>query len=125
MFTTSIAIQHGKGNKGKAKNTKGSQWKLDRLMDFLCFNVSGDHHYHVLRRAIAERTTRNTKRTAAMNDPTTAPLTFWQKSPNCWQIASQLVFGFPLCARYTIAAAAAPAAVVSVSATYRTRVLTQ
>ncbi|KAK4790369.1 hypothetical protein SAY86_017673 [Trapa natans] len=57
-----------------------------------------------------------------MNDPTTAPLTFWQKSPNCWQIASQFVVGFPLCAKYTMAAAAAPAAVVRVSATYSKRV---
>ena len=40
----------------------------------------------------------------AMKEPTTAPLTLWQKSPNCWQIASQFVFGFPLWAKYTMEA---------------------
>ncbi|CAN1803884.1 hypothetical protein LINPERHAP1_LOCUS23746 [Linum perenne] len=42
--------------------------------------------------------TRTTNTTTVTNAATTAPLTFWQKSPNCWQIASQFVLLFPLCA---------------------------
>lgn len=70
-----------------------------------------------LRRATAESTTKNTKMTAAIKEPTTAPLTRWQKSVNCWQIANQLVLEFPLWAKYTMAAAAAAAAVVKANAT--------
>lgn len=50
---------------------------------------------------------------APMKEATTAPLTRWQKSLNCWQMANQFVFEFPLCAKYTIAAAAEAAAVVT------------
>ena len=63
-----------------------------------------------LLRAIAESRTRNMKMTAAMKEATTALLTLWQKSLNCWQIAGQFVL--PLCAKYTMEAAAAAAAVV-------------
>jgi len=57
------------------------------------------------------------KNTIAIEAATTALLTVWQKSPNCWQIGSQLVFWLPLCARYTIAAEEAAAAVRSVTTT--------
>lgn len=57
------------------------------------------------------------KMAAVMKDATTAPLTFWQKSVNCWQIASQFALEFPLWAKYTIAAAAAAAEVVRVTIT--------
>lgn len=52
------------------------------------------------------------RRTTVVKPATTAPLVFWQKSLNCWQMASQFVLGFPLCAKYTMAAAEAAAAVV-------------
>lgn len=39
------------------------------------------------------------------------PETRSQKLLYCWQIANQLAFGFPLCAMYTMAAAAEAAAV--------------
>lgn len=43
-------------------------------------------------------------------DPTTAPEIRSQNELNCWQIANQFALVFPLCAKYTIAAAAeAPA----------------
>lgn len=64
------------------------------------------------RRARAESTTNNMKMKAAMKEATTAPLIRWQKSLNCWQMANQLVLEFPLWARYTMAAAAAAAAIV-------------
>lgn len=47
----------------------------------------------------------------APNDPIKEPDTRSQKELNCWQIANQFVFVFPLCAKYTIAAAADAAAV--------------
>lgn len=70
-----------------------------------------------LRRATAESTTKNTKMSAAIKEATTAPLTRWQKSLNCWQMANQFVFEFPLWAKYTIAAADAAPAVVKATST--------
>lgn len=49
------------------------------------------------------------KKTSATNEATRAPLSAWQKSVYCVQIASQLEFKFPLWAKYTIAVEA-PAA---------------
>uniref|UniRef100_A0A0V0GR73 Putative ovule protein n=1 Tax=Solanum chacoense TaxID=4108 RepID=A0A0V0GR73_SOLCH len=57
------------------------------------------------------------KMNAAIKDATTAPLTRWQKSPNCWHIATHCVVELPLCAKYTMAAAAAAAAVVNATIT--------
>lgn len=57
------------------------------------------------------------KMSAPMKEATTAPLTRWQKSLNCWQMANQFVLEFPLCAKYTIAAAAEAADVVTATIT--------
>lgn len=64
-----------------------------------------------LRIAMAASTTVNMSRNAAIKAPMTAPLEFWQKSPNCWQIGSQFAFELPLWAKETTSAAAAPAPV--------------
>lgn len=39
-------------------------------------------------------------------DPIKEPEIRWQKELNCWQIANHFALAFPLCAKYTIAAAA-------------------
>jgi hypothetical protein len=51
----------------------------------------------------------------AANEPMREPEMRSQKESNCWQMASQLALALPLCARYTIAAAADAAAVTSAS----------
>lgn len=48
------------------------------------------------RMAKADSRIRNMNTTTEMKDATTAPLTAWQKSPNCWQMASQFVLELPL-----------------------------
>lgn len=53
---------------------------------------------------------RNRKMAEVTKEATTAVLVWWQKSLNCWQIAFQFEFEFPLWAKYTIAAAAEAAA---------------
>lgn len=45
-------------------------------------------------------------RTIATKDPIKEPEVRSQNELNCWQIASQFVLPFPLCAKYTMAAAA-------------------
>ena len=62
-------------------------------------------------RETPEITTRMAKKVTDAKAETTPPHVFRQKSPNSWQIGSQFVFVFPLCAKYTIAAAAEAAAV--------------
>ena len=42
---------------------------------------------------------------AAAKEPINDPEVRSQKELNCWQIASQLALAFPLCAKYTMAAA--------------------
>lgn len=69
-------------------------------------------------RAIADKMTKSIKRTTAMKEATTDPLILWQKLSNCWQMAIQFAFTFPLCAKYTIAAPDPDADVVKVIATY-------
>lgn len=66
-------------------------------------------------------TTRKMMSTTVMKEATTAPLTLWQKSLNCWQMASQLASELPLWARYTIAAEAPPADVARVTASCTTQ----
>lgn len=73
--------------------------------------------YLSFQRAKADNKIRNMKMTTEMKDATTAPLTLWQKSVNCWQIASQFALGFPLWAKYTIAAAEEATAVVNATIT--------
>jgi len=62
---------------------------------------------------------RRTKRTMATKDPIKEPEVRSQKLLNCWQMANQLAEVFPLCAKYTIAAAAEAAAVKKTNATYK------
>lgn len=47
-----------------------------------------------------------------MKDPIKEPEIRSQKELNCWQMADQFALAFPLCAKYTIAAAAAAAPAV-------------
>ena len=54
-------------------------------------------------------------RTMAAKEPMREPEMRSQKESNCWQMANQLALALPLCARYTIAAAADAAAVTSAS----------
>lgn len=56
--------------------------------------------------------------TTAPKDPIKEPEVRWQKELNCWQMANQFVLEFPLCAKYTIAAAADAPAVKRASITY-------
>ena len=51
----------------------------------------------------------------AANEPMREPEMRPQKESNCWQMANQLALALPLCARYTIPAAADAAAVTSAS----------
>uniref|UniRef100_A0A0D9WNL1 Uncharacterized protein n=1 Tax=Leersia perrieri TaxID=77586 RepID=A0A0D9WNL1_9ORYZ len=51
----------------------------------------------------------------AANEPIKEPEIRSQKESNCWQIASQFALAFPLCAKYTIAAAADAPAVTRAS----------
>lgn len=51
-------------------------------------------------------------------EPIKEPEIRWQKELNCWQIANQFALVFPLCARYTMAAAAEAADVKSPSIAY-------
>lgn len=53
------------------------------------------------------------------NEPIRDPEMRWQKLLNCWHIASQLAEAFPLCAKYTIAAAAEAPKVRRASITFR------
>lgn len=63
-------------------------------------------------------------RTIAAKDPIKEPEIRSQKELNCWQTDSQFVLAFPLCAKYTMAAAAeAPdvkRAIVTCSQLYKT-----
>lgn len=61
--------------------------------------------------AKAAKMTRSTKTRTARKEATTAPLVRWQKPWNCMQMGTQLARRFPECARSTMAAAAAAAAV--------------
>lgn len=56
--------------------------------------------------------------TTAINEPMSAPEIRSQKLLNCWQIANQLAEVLPLCAKYTIAAAADAAEVSRPNAAY-------
>ena len=62
--------------------------------------------YQCLLIAIADMRIRIMNRTTAMKEPITEPEMRSQKRLYCWQKGNQLVFGFPLCATYTMAAAA-------------------
>jgi len=54
----------------------------------------------------------------APNEPMSDPEIRSQNESNCWQIASQFALTLPLCAKYTIAAAADAPAVTSASITF-------
>ena len=70
-------------------------------------------YYFIFRRAKADNTTRERSKAAARKEATTALLTCWQKLLNCWQKAFQFEIEFPLWAKYTMAAVAEAADVVS------------
>ena len=62
--------------------------------------------------------TLSTSSTMAAKEPMREPEMRSQKASNCWQMANQLALALPLCARYTIAAAADAADVTSASITF-------
>lgn len=68
-----------------------------------------------LHNAMADRIISRIKISAAPNEPIREPEIRSQKFWNCWQIADQLADAFPLCAKYTIAAAAEATAVTAAS----------
>lgn len=61
----------------------------------------------------------STSTTMAANEPIREPEMRSQKESNCWQIASQFALAFPLCAKYTIAAAADAPAVTRASIAFK------
>lgn len=62
--------------------------------------------------------------TIPTKDPIKDPEMRSQKELNCWQIANQFALAFPLCAKYTIAAAAEAPAVKRASIAYTFNKLT-
>ena len=74
--------------------------------------------YQRRERAMADNRISRINTTTAPKDPIKEPEVRWQKELNCWQMANQFVLEFPLCAKYTIAAAADAPAVKRASITY-------
>jgi hypothetical protein len=64
---------------------------------------------------MAESNIRSTSTTMAANEPMREPEMRSQNESNCWQIANQFALTLPLCAKYTIAAAADAPAVTRAS----------
>jgi len=57
--------------------------------------------------------------TMAPNEPMRDPEIRSQNESNCWQMASQFALTLPLCAKYTIAAAADAPAVTNASIAFK------
>lgn len=66
----------------------------------------------------ADKRISSTNMTIATKEPISEPEVRSQKLLNCWQIANQLAEALPLCAKYTIAAAADAADVNRPNAAY-------
>lgn len=65
--------------------------------------------------ATADNKTRSMNKATPAKDPINEPEMRSQKELNCWQMANQFVLVLPLCAKYTMAAAAEAPAVKSPS----------
>lgn len=72
-------------------------------------------------RAAAESKIKSIKTTTPTKDPIKEPEMRSQKELNCWQMANQFALAFPLCAKYTIAAAAEAPAVRRANIAYTTQ----
>lgn len=74
--------------------------------------------YQRRERATADKRIRSINATTPRKDPIKEPEVRSQKELNCRQMANQFAFAFPLCAKYTIDAAAEAPAVKRPSIAY-------
>lgn len=76
---------------------------------------------YLLDNAIADKTISRNIMAIAPIEPISDPAERWQKSVYCWHIENQLAEVFPLCAKYTIAAAADAPDVRNTSIIFKTK----